>query len=149
MIPGVEFVELPEAGTTAAGLAGSQLITHYQTSARVLGAIDHVGATRAEFVASGCPGCQMQLNAGVRRRGLAVQVIHPVELLDRGYEQVKMLDKKIVEQLEQIAGKDGVLQSPEDMAVYSYDGTFEENLPGCGSLATHDRSGMPGCTGCP
>jgi glycolate oxidase len=40
-----------------------------------------------------------------------------------------MLDQKTVEQLEKIAGKDGVLQSPEDLAVYSYDGTFEEHRP--------------------
>lgn len=40
-----------------------------------------------------------------------------------------MLDGKIVEQLEKITGKDGVLQTPEDLAVYSYDGTFEERCP--------------------
>lgn len=40
-----------------------------------------------------------------------------------------MLDKKILEQLKSIAGQDGVLSSPEDLAVYSYDGTFEEHCP--------------------
>jgi hypothetical protein len=27
----------------------------------------------------------MQLNVGVRRRGLKVQVVHPIELLDQAY----------------------------------------------------------------
>ena len=87
MIDGVEFVELPEADWCC-GSAGSQLITHYATSLKVMKRkIDAVESTKAEFVASGCPGCQMQLNVGVRRRGLPVQVVHPVELLDRAYRQ--------------------------------------------------------------
>ncbi|RPI30728.1 MAG: FAD-binding protein [Chloroflexota bacterium] len=40
-----------------------------------------------------------------------------------------MVGKKIIERLEQIAGKGGVLHTIEDLAVYSYDGTFEENCP--------------------
>ena len=35
----------------------------------------------------------------------------------------------IFAELEQITGKDGVLHTPEDLAVYSYDGTFEEHRP--------------------
>ena len=40
-----------------------------------------------------------------------------------------MIDKKILAQLEKITGKDSVLTSPEDLAVYSYDSTFEEGCP--------------------
>jgi glycolate oxidase len=40
-----------------------------------------------------------------------------------------MLDQNIVAQLLQIVGKNGVLQTPEDLAAYSYDGTFEEHRP--------------------
>jgi glycolate oxidase len=40
-----------------------------------------------------------------------------------------MLDKKIVAQLEHITGKAGVLYTPEDLAVYGYDGTFEDHRP--------------------
>jgi glycolate oxidase iron-sulfur subunit len=87
MIDGVEFVELPEADWCC-GSAGSQLITHYETSLKVMNRkMDAVEATQATFIASGCPGCQMQLNVGARRRGLAVQVVHPVELLDRAYRE--------------------------------------------------------------
>jgi glycolate oxidase iron-sulfur subunit len=87
MIDGVEFIELPEADWCC-GSAGSQLITHYETSLKVLGRkIDDIKGTRAEYIASGCPGCQMHLNVGIRQRGLNVQVVHPIELLDRAYNQ--------------------------------------------------------------
>ena len=87
MIDGVEFIELPEADWCC-GSAGSQLITHYKTSLKVLDRkIDDIKGTRAEYIASGCPGCQMQLNVGIRQRGLNVQVVHPIELLDRAYNQ--------------------------------------------------------------
>ncbi len=39
------------------------------------------------------------------------------------------MDKKTLIQLEKIFGKDGVLSTPEDLAVYSYDGTFAEHDP--------------------
>jgi len=85
MIPGVEFVEMPEADWCC-GSAGSQLITHYETSTRVLKhKIDNVESTGAQAVASGCPGCQMQLNVGVKQRNLDVKVVHPILLLDQAY----------------------------------------------------------------
>lgn len=86
MIDGLEFVELPEADWCC-GSAGSQLITHYETSLKVLGhKMDNLEKTGAQYIASGCPGCQMQLNVGVRQRGLDVKVVHPIELLDRAYQ---------------------------------------------------------------
>ena len=39
------------------------------------------------------------------------------------------MDKTLIAELEQITGRDGVLHTPEDLAVYSYDGTFEEHRP--------------------
>jgi glycolate oxidase len=40
-----------------------------------------------------------------------------------------MLDKKILSHLESITGRGGIFTSPEDLAVYGYDGTFEEGRP--------------------
>ena len=85
LIDGLELVELPEADWCC-GSAGSQLITHYDTSLKVLDRkIDNVANTEARILASGCPGCQMQLNAGLKRRGLPVRVVHPITLLDEAY----------------------------------------------------------------
>jgi glycolate oxidase iron-sulfur subunit len=81
-IDGLRLVELPEADWCC-GSAGSQLVTHYDTSSRVLDRkLDNVAGTGAQIVASGCPACRMQLNAGLRRRGLRLRVVHPVALLD-------------------------------------------------------------------
>jgi glycolate oxidase iron-sulfur subunit len=85
LIDGLELVELPEA-EWCCGSAGSQLITHHALSRKVLDRkLDNVTGTGARILASGCPGCQMQLNTGLRRRGMPVRVIHPVTLLDEAY----------------------------------------------------------------
>ncbi len=85
IIDGLDFVELPEA-EWCCGLAGTQLITHYKTSLQVLARkTDNLASTRAGYIASGCPACQMQLNVGIRRAGLNVRVTHPVALLDLAY----------------------------------------------------------------
>jgi glycolate oxidase len=39
------------------------------------------------------------------------------------------MDKRIVLEMVNIVGKDGVLQTPEDLAVYSYDGAFDKGCP--------------------
>ena len=39
------------------------------------------------------------------------------------------MNKRIIKQLERITGRDGVLKSPEDLAVYGYDGTFLDHNP--------------------
>jgi glycolate oxidase len=39
------------------------------------------------------------------------------------------MNPTLIAELEQITGKEGVLHTPEDLAVYSYDGTFEEHRP--------------------
>lgn len=89
MIDGLEFVELPEADWCC-GSAGSQLITQYETSLKVLKRkTDNIASTQADYIASSCPGCQMQLNVGMQRQGLDVQVVHPIALLDRAYNGKK------------------------------------------------------------
>ncbi len=86
LIDGIEFTELPEADWCC-GSAGSQLITHYQTSLKVLSRkMDNLENTDADYIASGCPGCQMQLSVGVKKRKLKVQVVHPIQLLDKAYQ---------------------------------------------------------------
>ena len=46
--------------------------------------VEGVLATGAAIVASGNPGCILQLRAGLR--GTGIEVLHTVELLDRAYE---------------------------------------------------------------
>jgi glycolate oxidase iron-sulfur subunit len=82
---GVDLVEM-EGADTCCGSAGTQLITHYHTSVGILGTkMEKVAATEAEIIASGCPGCQMQLSLGVKRDGLNAKVVHPSQLLAQAY----------------------------------------------------------------
>jgi glycolate oxidase iron-sulfur subunit len=86
---GVELVEM-EGADTCCGSAGTQLITHYHTSVGVLERkMDNVAETAAEIIASGCPGCQMQLSLGAKRHGLKAQVVHPSQLLAQAYRNKK------------------------------------------------------------
>ena len=39
------------------------------------------------------------------------------------------MENRIIDGLSKIVGKDGLLCTPEDLAVYSYDGTFAEGTP--------------------
>lgn len=85
LIPGLEYVEMAEADWCC-GNAGSHALTDPERSGEILDRkMANIARTRAQVVASGCPGCQMQLWRGVRRAGLNMQVTHPIELLERAY----------------------------------------------------------------
>jgi glycolate oxidase iron-sulfur subunit len=47
--------------------------------------LDALGAADPDVIASGNPGCLMQLRRGVATCGLRARVAHPVELLDESY----------------------------------------------------------------
>ena len=85
MIDGLEFVELPEADWCC-GSAGSQLITHYETSLKVLDRkMDHLESTQAETDRLGLPrlpdAASTWASGGA---GWTCEVVHPVELLGPG-----------------------------------------------------------------
>lgn len=44
-----------------------------------------IASTGATIVASANPGCTIQIAAGLRELGSDVEVVHPVELLDRAW----------------------------------------------------------------
>jgi len=87
-VPGVEFKEAAESDMCCGG-AGSFFLTHYDLSQQVLNRkMGNVSRTGSDYLLTGCPGCMMQLSAGVRNNGLPIQVIHTVQLLDRAYAAV-------------------------------------------------------------
>lgn len=85
MIPGLELVEMKESDTCC-GSAGVYNVTQFDLSMELLERkIDNVVATRAEMIVAANPGCIIQIMHGVKQRGLAMEVIHPIDLLDRAY----------------------------------------------------------------
>ena len=84
-IPGLELSDLPGA-SDCCGAAGSYSLTHPEMAATLLARkVDAIRRSAPDVVATGNPGCLLQIGAGVREAGLAVEVVHPVELLDRAY----------------------------------------------------------------
>ena len=68
------------------GSAGIYNVLEPEMSKRILDEkLDDLLSTDAELVVTANPGCQMQLEAGVRRRGRSVQVKHLAELLASAY----------------------------------------------------------------
>jgi glycolate oxidase iron-sulfur subunit len=68
------------------GAAGIYNLTHSEMSRAVLARkLDALAAADPDVIASGNPGCLMQLRAGVQLRGLRGRVAHPIELLAEAY----------------------------------------------------------------
>ncbi|MDE2180927.1 MAG: (Fe-S)-binding protein, partial [candidate division NC10 bacterium] len=84
-IPGLRFVELQESDFCC-GSAGIYNLLHPEVAQQLLDRkIERIKATQADIVISGNPGCSLQIEKGLRERGLAIRVMHPVELLDWSY----------------------------------------------------------------
>ena len=86
-IPGLTLVPLFEA-EQCCGAAGIYNLLEPDTSAAVLKPkLEHIDRTSATLVATGNPGCHMQIGAGLQRSGSAARTVHPVDLLDASYSR--------------------------------------------------------------
>ncbi len=84
-IPGLVLVPHDDP-TSCCGAAGIYNLTHRSMSTAILARkLDALAAADPEAIATGNPGCLMQIGAGVRERGLRARVVHPVELLEESY----------------------------------------------------------------
>jgi glycolate oxidase iron-sulfur subunit len=84
-IPGLVLVAHDDP-TSCCGAAGTYNLTHRAMSSAVLARkLDALAAADPEAIATGNPGCLMQIASGARARGLRARVVHPVELLDESY----------------------------------------------------------------
>lgn len=80
-IPGLRLVELP-ASDRCCGSAGIYNLTHPELAGALRERkVDEIIETGADAVVVANPGCLLQIGAGLRARGAAVSVIHPVSLL--------------------------------------------------------------------
>ena len=88
-IPGLRLRLLPDSDKCC-GSAGIYSVLHPAMARSVLEAkIAGIAAAapRPDVVATGNPGCLMQIGAGLAAAGLAIPVAHPVELLDESYRR--------------------------------------------------------------
>lgn len=86
-IPALRFVPLTESETCCGG-AGVYNLLEAELSSRVLREkLACLQESKASLVATGNPGCHMQIGAGAHLAGLTLHACHPVELLDESYRR--------------------------------------------------------------
>ncbi|PYP77475.1 MAG: hypothetical protein DMD35_15180 [Gemmatimonadetes bacterium] len=84
-VPGLTLVPL-EGSEHCCGSAGIYNLVEPDVSDTVLAPkLARIADTRAALVATGNPGCLMQIGAGLHQAGSHVRVVHPVDLLDASY----------------------------------------------------------------
>ncbi|MFA7404159.1 MAG: (Fe-S)-binding protein [Pelobacteraceae bacterium] len=85
--PGIELVEM-EGADKCCGLGGTFNVYHYDSSMDInIVKSEAIVATGAQVVATGCPGCMMQLSDGLKQHGSTVEVMHTLQLLARGLKR--------------------------------------------------------------
>ena len=93
-IPDLPFIPLAGSEVCCGG-AGVYNLMEPELSARVLEEkLARIADTGAQILATGNPGCHMQIAAGARLAGEAhLRVCHPVELLDEAYRRAGLYEK--------------------------------------------------------
>jgi glycolate oxidase iron-sulfur subunit len=82
-IPGLQLVELPESALCCGSAGVYNLLqpeTGHQLGQRK---VENIIATHAQVVATGNPGCQLQISAHLNEKGQQMRVMHYMELLDQ------------------------------------------------------------------
>lgn len=87
-LPQVDFVEMEDAALCC-GLGGTFTAAHPDLS-RAIGdrKIAGLQASGATIIASGCPGCIMQLQDSINRAGLQIKAVHTLELLNQALDEL-------------------------------------------------------------
>jgi len=81
----LKLVELPEA-TWCCGSAGIYNLVQPEMADQLLDRkLKHIRSTGATIVATGNPGCLLQLINGAKKIDLPLRVAHPVTLLAEAY----------------------------------------------------------------
>jgi Fe-S oxidoreductase len=85
-IPGLELVEMENAAMCCGG-AGIYWMVQQELSRKILDRkLEAIAAAGAEAVVTANPGCVLQIEQGLSRRGIHGKVWHVVDLLDRAYQ---------------------------------------------------------------
>ncbi len=86
-VPGLEVLTLPDAAQCCGGAGMYTLVEPALSRAVLAPKLEALRAAAPDAVATGNPGCVMQIGAGLRAAGLSYPVVHPVELLAASYRR--------------------------------------------------------------
>jgi len=84
-IPVLRVITLPDAAQCCGSAGLFTLVEPAMSRAVLAPKLASLAAARPQVVATGNPGCLMQLGAGLAAAGVPAAVRHPVELLDESY----------------------------------------------------------------
>jgi glycolate dehydrogenase iron-sulfur subunit len=90
-VPGITLLEMQNADRCC-GFGGVMRLTNHGLSDGIAEEkVKSIIATSAPVVATGCPGCRMQITDALHRAGSDVSVLHPVQILE---EALRTTSKK-------------------------------------------------------
>lgn len=94
-IPKLKLVELGES-TWCCGSAGIYNIVQPEMAGQLLDRkLDHITVAGAHTVATGNPGCLLQIQNGARQRGLPLRIVHPITLLAEAYRADQKIETSV------------------------------------------------------
>lgn len=86
-IPNLKLVELPESSWCCGSAGIYNIVQPEMANELALRKIKHIESTGASVVATGNPGCLLQIINGAAQKGLKLRVVHPITLLAEAYQQ--------------------------------------------------------------
>jgi len=85
-IPGLKLVDLPES-ELCCGAAGTYNLTEPEMAERLIRRkMENILSTGAQLVVTANAGCLLQIASEARRQGEVLEIVHPMDLLDRSYQ---------------------------------------------------------------
>ncbi len=87
-IPGLKLVELPESMWCCGSAGIYNLIQPEMANELLERKLKHIKSTGALTVATGNPGCLLQIINGARQQNILLRVVHPITLLAEAYRRV-------------------------------------------------------------
>ena len=97
---GVDYVALKDSEVCCGG-AGIYNLLQPELSSKILcEKLENIKNTGAQVLATGNPGCQMQIRAGMRLfEGRDLKVCHPIEILDEAYRRSGVYEQSVTDGL--------------------------------------------------
>jgi glycolate oxidase iron-sulfur subunit len=92
-IPDLNFTMLNDSDVCCGGAGVYNLLQPELSDHILTEKLENIEKSGAKVLATGNPGCHMQIAAGARLAGVALRVCHPVELLDESYARAGFYDK--------------------------------------------------------
>ncbi len=93
-IPNLNLAPLTDSDVCCGG-AGVYNMLEPELSEQILAdKLEHIKQSGATVLATGNPGCHMQIAAGAALSGMQLRVVHPVELLDESYRRANFYEDR-------------------------------------------------------